>query len=210
MPVPGKKVISFVGIIIPLVSFKKPSKLPFVRCKLPFDQSSGFTLIELVVTLSVVALLVSVAVPSMRGVLQNSRIITQNNNLVSDVHLARSEAIRRARTVSICTWNSTATPNAPTCDGGGNWSGGRVIWADQNRNGVLDAGEIVRSREGFAPITLKQQVNIDPIVFDSRGLSTSAVTFSLCDARGPSFGKDLRLTATGQIELYPTAPASCY
>lgn len=216
LSIPGRNYIPFVGKNIPSISFEIPVKLPFVGRKSPFVTSSGFTLVELIVTMVIAAILVAFALPGMNTVTQNSRLITQNNNLISDINLARSEAIRSARTARICTWNSTLTPNAPNCDNNGNWSLGRVIWVDRNNNGVLDIalGELMRSREGYAPltITLNQiQVggNIDPIVINSKGQSSGQVTFALCDQRGVTFGKDLRLTLTGQFAQYPNAPASC-
>jgi len=212
LPVSGKNEISLIGIIKPFVGCINALKLPLICRKLPFAPSSGFTLVELMVTLLVVGILVAFAMPNMSTVIRDSDLITQNNNLISDVNLARSEAIKNARTTRICTWNSTANPTVPACDGGGNWAGGRVIWVDRNNNGALDAGDIVRSRAGIAPLTLNQiQVggNIDPIVINSRGQSTNAVNFALCDDRLAPFGKNLQLTVTGQIALFPSPPASC-
>jgi len=210
MPVVTKNGISSVVKIIPFVGCIKLAKQPFVHNRTPFVSSSGFTLVELMVTLAVVAILVVFAVPNMRATLQNNRIITQNNNLLADISLARSEAIRRVRTVTICTWNSTT---APACNGGGNWSSGRLIWADQNRDGIMGADEIVRSREGIAPMTLNQLGgNVDPIIFNGRGQAANfanTITFLLCDDRGPLKGKDLRLTVVGQVALFPDPPASC-
>lgn len=201
---------------MPLVCFYKTRKLPFVRHNGPFNQNSGFTLIEIVVTLLVVGVLVLFAVPSMRGVLQSSRMVTQTNALRADINLARSEAIKRAGlgvVVRICTWNSATTPTAPTCNGGGNWSGGRIVWADLNANGALDAGEIVRSREGFLPpLTLNQiGVNVDPIIFNRQGGTTTlvAIPFSLCEGGVVTNGKNLQLTTMGQIVLFPNPPATC-
>ena len=210
-PVSGRNSVSFVGIITPFVGSNRPLKIPFVGRKSPFALYSGFTLIELMVTLVAIAVLLAFVAPGMRGVLQDGRMITQVNNLIADVRLARSEAIRRSRNVSICTWNSTANPTAPACDGGGNWAGGRVIWADQNNDGVLNVGEIVRSREGLAPLTLNQPLgNVDPIVFDNRGASANAINFSLCDVGGlVASGKNIQLAVTGQITLFPGPPASC-
>ena len=214
MLIEGKMHYSLVGTIMPLVGFNKTQNIPFVRYKLPLNPYSGFTLVEIMVTLLVVGVLVLFAVPSMRGVLQNSRMVTQSNALRADINMARSETIRRAGlgiVVRICTWNSAATPTVPTCNGGGNWSGGRIIWADLNANGALDAGEVVRSREGFlAPLTLNQiGVNVDPIIFNRQGGTASAINFSLCEGGVAARGKNFQLTTLGQILLFPTPPAAC-
>lgn len=62
----------------------------------------GFTLIELMVTLAVLAILLSLAVPGFQSFVQNSRATTLANQLTSSIHLARSEAVRRGMVVSVC------------------------------------------------------------------------------------------------------------
>ena len=208
MPDVGKSGISFVWKNLPSVGFNKPAILPFICQRMPFIRYSGFTLVELLVTMAVVAILVAFVMPNMRAMIQNSRIMTLTSDVLSDVHLARSEAIKRATNVRICTWNSTTTPTAPSCNGAGNWSVGRVIWADDNNNGALDPGELVRSRGGLTPMTLTPVAAIDPVVFNSRGSPTSAAEFRLCDDRGPTFAKFIRISATGQAMVSATTPVT--
>lgn len=185
----------------PFVSSFKTDKLPLIFKKKPFVNFYGFTLIEIVVTLAIVAILAVVAVPSMRTVIQNNRMMTMTNDVISDVNLARSEAIKRIVNVRICTWDSTATPTAPSCNGGGNWSRGRVVWADMNNNNALDTGELVRSREGLLPMTLTPTLAVDPILFNSRGVTTAVTDFRLCDDRGVASARLIRISATGQALL---------
>lgn len=203
---------------MPFVGYVNSIFIPFVCKKIPngtFQVTTrriqGFTLIELMVALAVVAILAMVAAPSMRTIIQNNRITTQVNSLLSDINLARSEAIKGAVNVQICTWNSTANPSNPACDGGNDWSGGRVICADRNNNGVFcDATELVRSREGLASMTLAPNAPnaaISSITFDTRGQRPAGggVDFRLCDYRGTASAKSIRITATGQASVPPPA-----
>lgn len=201
----GRRAVVFIGLNIPFVPNSMPLKSPLVRYKVPNVGSTGFTLIELMVTLAVVAILSLIAVPNMRAIIQNNRVMTLSNDFLSDINLARSEAIKRVVNVRICTWDSTSTPSAPACNGGGNWSLGRAVWADMNSDGVLNAGELVRSREGLTPMTLTPNAAVDPIIFNSRGVPASNVTFRLCDDRGTAFAKNITINATGQASV-PTSP----
>ena len=84
--------------------------------------STGFTLIELLVTVAVAAILAVVAVPGFRSLIQVNRAATQTNTLVSALTFARSEAIRRGTTVSMC-----PSSNQTSCTGGTDWSVGWVV-----------------------------------------------------------------------------------
>ena len=64
----------------------------------------GFTLIELMVTISIAAILLAIGVPSFQAIIENNRLATQSNELITAVSLARSEAIKRGADI-------TMTPN---------------------------------------------------------------------------------------------------
>ncbi|EIJ35050.1 GspH/FimT family pseudopilin [Thiothrix nivea] len=76
---------------------------------------TGMTLIELIVTLSIVAILASVAAPSVKEMIQNNRLTALNNQIVSYLQYARSEAVTKNHNVSMCVRNtdgSGCTTNA--------------------------------------------------------------------------------------------------
>lgn len=90
---------------------------PHARRKPP---QAGFTLIELMVTISVLAVLLGVGVPSFQATIQGNRITTTANDLVAALQLARSEAVRRGVNVTVCSSN-----NQSTCSGA--WTNGWVV-----------------------------------------------------------------------------------
>ena len=98
-------------------------------------KKSGFTLIELIVTISIVSILASIAIPSFTGMIKSNRISAGTNELVSALFLARSEALKRSNPVSICTSIDQAT-----CSGGTDFAKGWVIFLDCDDDGVMDLG----------------------------------------------------------------------
>jgi type IV fimbrial biogenesis protein FimT len=97
----------------------------------------GFGLIELITVIAIIAVLTVIALPSYQRTLQRNRVISDTNDFMSAVNLARNEAIARGRPVSVC-----ASVNGTSCDGTGiaDWSGGYMVFTDFDPVGVVDAG----------------------------------------------------------------------
>lgn len=99
----------------------------------------GLTLIELMVTIAIVGLLASLAVPSFRTMLVNRSVQSAADALVGDMRLARSEALKRSTRTSIC-----RSSNGTNCAAGvGSWSDGWLVFVDMNANGTVDTGDDV-------------------------------------------------------------------
>lgn len=92
---------------------------------------SGFTLIELLIALSIVGILLMVGVPSLKTFVQNNQLIASTNELISALHVARSEAIKLNSRVSIC-----SSSNGTSCSGSSNWQNGWIVFVDAD--GMLD------------------------------------------------------------------------
>ena len=75
------------------------------------NRQSGFTLVELMVTIAIAAILLGLGVPSFRTLIENNRIAAASNDVVTGLQFARSEAVKRALLVSFC-----GTTNQSTCD----------------------------------------------------------------------------------------------
>lgn len=96
---------------------------------------TGFTLIELMVVLSIAAILASLAVPSFRSVIQNNRLATQANELTGTMNFARSEAIKQGRSVTVC-----VSADQATCTGGTAWERGWIAFVDINGDSAFTVG----------------------------------------------------------------------
>ncbi|MEM7564668.1 MAG: GspH/FimT family pseudopilin [Pseudomonadota bacterium] len=161
-------------------------------------KNSGFTLLELMITLTVITLVMAIGIPSMRTFIQNDRLTTQINTLVGHLAYARSEAVKRSQQVSLCVSNNTTS-----CTGGNNWQNGWIIYVDSDGDGSFTAGEeILRAKQTLdGSNTLNPATITTQVTYDYRGFVTAASvgSFSLCDSRGASYGKAIAISTTGRV-----------
>jgi type IV fimbrial biogenesis protein FimT len=149
----------------------------------------GFTLIELMVTVSILAILLGIAAPSFRDTLLNVRMTALANDLMSDLANARSEAAKRGVRVALCTSN-----NGSTCTNTA-WQNGWIVFADGvNTNGLVDTGEsvlkVVRAAATSASITATgvstatgggAYIQYRPS--GTNGVTAGNIVLTLCDTR---------------------------
>lgn len=111
--------------------------------------SSGFTLIELMVTLTVLAILVSLGMPAMADVVRNNRRTTLVNELLASLMLARADAARSGQPVIVCGVDDAnsngAIDAAERACTGLDWRTGWMVaaWNDADADSVLDNGELL-------------------------------------------------------------------
>jgi type IV fimbrial biogenesis protein FimT len=86
---------------------------------------TGFTLIELMITLAIVGILLTVGVPSLKTFMQGNQLIAASNELISALHVARSEAIKLNSRVSIC-----ESSDGIKCSNTGSWKNGWIVFVD--------------------------------------------------------------------------------
>ena len=176
-------------------------------------KDSGFTLVELMVAISVLAILLAVGVPSMIDFLQNSRRAAAVNSLVPHLQQARNTAATLGLPVVLCHSNDgTSCSNQGSPD----WSAGWILFVDDNQNGVLDAtdrngefdvGEALLSmdegREGLTMPSNTGRFNFNP-GFNS---GTNAGTVAIC-IDGPGGGNDrwIVIGMNGRLRLVSQDP----
>lgn len=141
----------------------------------------GFTLVEMMATIAVGSILLAIATPSFIQMTVKSRLVTYNNDLITAVNFARSEAIRRGTTVSICS-SVTGTQCSNTVS---KWSSGWIIFVntDADNPAMVDAGEtILRKHEALTTnYTIgTNAVFAKDIDFDADGAANGAGVFAIC------------------------------
>ena len=99
----------------------------------PKGRSSGFTLIEALITISIASILASIAIPSFTKMIESNRISAASNDFLSALMYARSEAAKRSMSVSVCTSNDGASCNSSLNDYAAGW----IIFTDCDDSGTL-------------------------------------------------------------------------
>src|SRR5215470_11999907 len=97
---------------------------------------AGFTFVELMVVITIAAMLIAIGVPSYRYVTNSNRMSAEVNALLGDMQFARSEALREGRTVSIC-----ISANGTSCSSAYTWQSGWVVFSDLNNDGAIGAND---------------------------------------------------------------------
>ena len=160
-------------------------------------KSTGFTLIELMVALTVFAITVTVAIPNLREFIQNNRLISQTNDVISTLQLARSEAVKRKQTISICGSSDGATCNTTS------WEQGWIVFVDVDGDRVIDAGvdELLRVGESLKGANTLRSISFTSatsIQYNSRGAIDSTGSFKICDTRGATIARAININITGR------------
>lgn len=214
---------SFVVENMPFVGNKCTCNLPFVCKNRPLIPNIGFTVIELIITLLVVAIMTAVAIPQMRALFQNNRLTTQANSLISDITLAKDFAKGRGIVV-ICT-----SSNGTACDGSG-WGSGRLIFADAIPNDFIYTAATDRLLRYTDPlpvgsIEVTATTFPDPLIFSAQGslvnifqqrlmaLATApgagaSINLMICDVSRAVPGRTIEIRTNGTPAM-STVPAVC-
>lgn len=151
-------------------------------------RSKGFTLVELMVTIAVAAILIGIAMPSFRNMIIDYRLGTLATDLADGVSLARSEAIKRNRTITFCKTNN-ATSNR--CGGSGSWQ----YWLVLQNAESADADDVIKRgsiASHNATIQVTSDLTNDRLNFTTDGLGRSGsalindAKITICATSGPA------------------------
>ncbi len=168
----------------------------------PMGKNRGVTLLELLITVAIAAVLLSMAIPSFDGLIKRNRLNSAYNALLGELSYTRSEAVQRAQTVSICASSDDATCNSA------NWESGRLVFVDINANGDFDVADdtllkVFNGSEAGVTIRTSAFTDTGGIVYDADGgLSNNnnndTGTLIVCGVRGASYAKGANVSLMGQ------------
>ena len=154
-----------------------------------FKKNTGFTLMELIVTVAVAGILLSIGVPSFNSTIRSNRLTSHTNSLIIALHFSRGESVKRNKSITI----RRKSPQ---------WESGWNVFIDVNGDGNKDNGdELIKTYPSLPPLfTLRSSDHF--ITFTSQGFvkSESITTFKMCvDAKtSDEYARTVRVNAIGR------------
>jgi len=136
----------------------------------------GFTLLELLVTLSITAILFSISTPSFKEMILESQADSAINHISRLIRLARNIAVTQGTTSTLC-----PSSDGKKCDG--EWKEGVLLFTDKNKNSVVDGKDsVIQFSHPFieqGDLTLKSLRNL--IQFSAKGTPQGTIgSFIYC------------------------------
>jgi type IV fimbrial biogenesis protein FimT len=162
----------------------------------------GFTLVELLITISIAAILAALAAPSFSTFVAKQRVSSSASEVFSALNLARMEAIKRNRHVLVCPINIAGTD----CLTGNNWTQGWLVCVDADSDGTCDT--ITNASDPNYPnpfakhsaLTGDSTVTgtVNPVVFKPDG-SSAAVTLTVASGATGVTPKTVTVATSGYV-----------
>jgi type IV fimbrial biogenesis protein FimT len=164
----------------------------------------GYTLMELMTTVSVVGILATVAIPGMQDIVLDNRRATLANQLSHGMQFARSEAVTRNQRVTVC-----ASVNGTACANKEFWSTGWIIFNDLDGDQLPggDDESILKYIKGNNNLTITPGSFANSFTYRPNGrvignvAAVNSGEFVFCDSRGAEKARVLIIGTNGRPRL---------
>jgi type IV fimbrial biogenesis protein FimT len=194
-----------------------------IKAVITVKKLSGFTLLELVTVMGIVAILAAIAIPSFRYVTYSNRVASEVNALVGDLQFARTEAIKQGIPITVC-----ASADGATCLGTSTWDSGWIIFPDLNSNQQVDTASetVIRAQNALATSfggsdTLTSDNSFTAITFNREGFGTTntanantvTITLHTYPTVNSAWTHCIAISTVGMVQTEtpatPSAPTVC-
>ena len=184
----------------------------------------GFTLIEVLLVVTIAGILASVAVPAIGEFIKNNKVKSHMYNLLNSMNQARTEAVKRKAITTMCRVadSSVATPVCGS-SAANTWTNGWIIFEDVDGDGVYEPGAaapngpdlmITRAPAANDPITIiANSISNQNLQYKGDGTlhETGIARFAICDNRSPKedYGRQVNVAMVGRASIYSAPIDSC-
>jgi type IV fimbrial biogenesis protein FimT len=162
----------------------------------------GFSLLELMVSITIAGILLAVAVPAFSTFVRGTRLSGSARNFVVDFAQARNEAVLRATTVSVCT-----STNLSSCDASG-WNSGRLIFVDGGAIGTVDGGDLIlgvtQPLNTILTTTATGVAAANVISYSALGRLTGVGQITVCATGQPQRNINIRASGSATLDKLTT------
>ncbi len=165
-------------------------------------RTAGYTLLEMLVSLAVVAVLLALAVPAFTTLALDARLTAAVNRVVHGMHVARHEALKSGADVVVC-----RSPSGRQCAHEGGWNNGLIVFINRDRDDPprVDPGEPILQSEPAFPLAAVR-ANRRAFVFRPWSRSVNG-TLTFCDRRGSARARAVIVSYTGRPRATSAAAA---
>ncbi len=153
-------------------------------------ETTGFTLVELLITITVLATLLILSTPSFKTLLMNNRILAKADALTNALNYARNSALTQNMSVVACPF---AAADSTAC--GTSWQNGWIIVTQPTTGAQI---LLLSYPNGTNDPVLSSATT--SVTFDLRGITTTQANFKLCDDRGGAFARSVKVLPTGFVQ----------
>ena len=151
--------------------------------------TAGFTIIEIMITLTVLGILVAAAMPSLGNLVRDQRVKTATSDIFASLIFARSEALKRNQLVVLC-------PSADGAACAGGWAQGWIVFVDADADGAVDAAADILRKNGAIDSSVSITASAANATYMRDGRLNAAVNFTLSSAGATS--RCVRLDPSGR------------
>ena len=159
------------------------------------SRAAGFSVFELMIVLLMIAVLLALATPSFREFTRSNQVTSTNNDLVTALNLARSEALRRSTGVTVC-----SSTNGTSCGAAADWASGWIVFEDAAGTGAIASNDKVVQKwsainSGVKVVTASANIQYQPT---GTAASSATIDVSFDSCKGPR-KRHIQVSAAGSI-----------
>lgn len=162
------------------------------------SNQQGFTALELIFTMAVIAIVLTAGVPAIKNHSWNLRMKASMDLLLSDLNLARGHAISHNNQTVIC-----PSADGNDCSGQSTWHNGWIVFTDLNSDRrKQDTEPLLKRAGGVALLHINSSSSRSYLRFYPNGSAPgSNITILFCDTRGAAYAGTITVSNSGRIRL---------